>query len=79
MNKPYITIFERNVLLGALPDLLAFDVKPYPFYELTKFFTKHKYNPNVTAMEQKLSFYQSIKDRDSLSYSDVKEKVIMID
>ena len=79
MNKPCITIFERNVLVGALPNLLALDVKPYPLYELTKFFTKNKYDSNLSAIEQKLSFYQSIEDRDSVSYSDVKEKVTMID
>ena len=40
-----LTIFEREVIVGALPDLLTFDERAdYPFKELTKFFIKHKYD-----------------------------------
>jgi hypothetical protein len=40
-----LTIFERDVIVGALPDLLTFNEREnYPFKELTKFFVKHKYD-----------------------------------
>ena len=40
-----LTIFERDVLVGALPDILNFDERDvFPFTEMKKFFVKHKYD-----------------------------------
>jgi len=40
-----LTIFERDVIVGALPDFLTYDEREnYPFKELTKFFVKYKYD-----------------------------------
>ena len=48
MINKRLTIFERDVIIGALPDLLTFDERDdYPFKELTKFFIKHKYKYNL--------------------------------
>lgn len=44
MNKKFLTIYERDILCGALPDILTYKREPFPFNEMTKFFTKYKYN-----------------------------------
>ena len=75
-----LTIFERDVIVGALPDILTFNEREdYPFKELTNFFVKHKYNYEKTQRKQKVSFFQSIKNKDSIRYSDKKEEITMID
>jgi len=66
-----LTIFERDVIVGALPDLLTFNEREnYPFKELTKFFVKRKYDYSKSQRKQKVSFFQSIKNKDSIRYSD---------
>jgi hypothetical protein len=60
MSKAKLTIFERVVLVGALPDILNVDIKPYPFKELSKFFVKNKYDHKLPVRDQALSFYQSL-------------------
>lgn len=53
-----INIFERDVIIGTLPELLQFDEREdYPFKELSKFFIKHKYNLNKSQRKQKISFF----------------------
>ena len=53
-----LTIFERDVIVGTLPDLLSFDEREnYPFRELTKFFIKHKYDYGKSQRKQKISFF----------------------
>ena len=43
-----ITIFERDVLVGALNDILIYNERePFPFSEMTKFFIKYKYDNAV--------------------------------
>ena len=57
INKK-LTIFERDVIVGALPALLTFNERvDYPFKELTKFFYKHKYDEEKNQREQKISFF----------------------
>jgi len=53
-----LTIFERDVIVGALPDLLTFNEREdYPFKELTKFFIKHKYDYDKIQRKQEISFF----------------------
>ena len=48
MTKPFITLYERDVIIAALPDILTLNKKPYPFLELRKFFEKIRYNHKVS-------------------------------
>ena len=79
MNKPEITIFERVVLIGALPDILTSKLEPFPFQELSKFFIKHKYNHKLAARDQPVSFYQSLENKESIRYNDKKDDLTHID
>lgn len=72
-------MYERDVIVGALPDILSLNRKPYPFYELTKFFQKTRYDHNKSQRKQVLTFYQSIKNKDSIRYNDKREELTMID
>ena len=45
MNKD-INIYERDIIVGALPKLIELNQKPYPFMALSKFFEKHKWIKN---------------------------------
>ena len=53
-----INIYERDVIIGAMPELLQFDEREdYPFKELSKFFVKHKYALGKSQRKQKISFF----------------------
>ena len=57
MNKE-ITMYERDVIIGAMHDLLEIKITPYPFPEFSKFFIKHKRDQNEKDDDkQKLNFY----------------------
>ena len=48
MNKD-ITIYEREVIIGAMHDILEVKITPYPFPEFSKFFIKHQRDPTDDA------------------------------
>ena len=48
MNKKKLTIYERDIVVGALPNILTYNRDPYPFKGITKFFNKHKYITNLS-------------------------------
>ena len=42
-----ITIHERDVIIGAMHDLLEVKIKPYPFPEFSKFFIRPSWDKNL--------------------------------
>ena len=40
MNRD-LDLYERDIIVSALPELLTCNIEPYPFITLTKFFKKH--------------------------------------
>ena len=39
-------MYEREVIIGAMHNLLEVKITPYPFPEFSKFFIRHKRDPN---------------------------------
>ena len=78
MNKD-ITIYERDVIVGAMHNILKVEQDPYPFQDLHKFFEKPQWDPSKTLSDQKLSFYQLLEVPDELRYSDMPVTITNVD
>ena len=78
MNKD-ITMYEREVIIGAMHNLLEVKITPYPFPEFSKFFIRHKRDPNKAENLQKLNFYQVFNTPDSIKYLDKPITITMVD
>ena len=64
-----ISYETRNLLLVAMPEILACPVEPYPLELFGEFFKHRK--------DDKLCFYQNIEHRDVSKFSDKKWKLNM--
>ena len=64
-----LNVYERDILIGALPTLLKCKIEPFPFKELTKFFKKNDWkdekgiDKNMIYEIQAKSFSQPLKNK----------------